>query len=101
MEEYMGKAQRRVTPIKSASTITSLEEKGRGQAEKDHSFRLLRITHHSATGEQSKETWENKKHTDAEMEPVEETKLDLLMLEGKHTKAPGKDETTFHSETNR
>eukprot|EP00957_Ditylum_brightwellii_P178547 13600585-Ditylum_brightwellii.AAC.1 len=35
------------------------------------------------------------------MEPVEETELDLLMLKGKHTKTPGKDETTLHSETNR
>eukprot|EP00957_Ditylum_brightwellii_P072064 5477891-Ditylum_brightwellii.AAC.1 len=63
MEErkYMGKVQRRVTPTKSASTITSLEEKGRGQAENNHR--------------------ENEKHTDAEMEPVEETEIDLLMLE--------------------
>eukprot|EP00957_Ditylum_brightwellii_P079171 6021342-Ditylum_brightwellii.AAC.1 len=65
----MGKAQRRVTPTKSASTITSLEEKGRGQAKNDHSFRALRITRHSATGEQSKDAWEHEKHTDAEMEP--------------------------------
>eukprot|EP00957_Ditylum_brightwellii_P113470 8651518-Ditylum_brightwellii.AAC.1 len=34
------------------------------------------------------------------MEPVEETELDALMLEGKQTKAPGKDEITFHSKTN-
>eukprot|EP00957_Ditylum_brightwellii_P005602 428735-Ditylum_brightwellii.AAC.1 len=71
MEErkYMGKAQRRVTPTKSVSTITSLEEKERGQAENNYSFRSLRITRHSATGEQFKDAWGNKNHTDAEMEP--------------------------------
>eukprot|EP00957_Ditylum_brightwellii_P189437 14419158-Ditylum_brightwellii.AAC.1 len=34
------------------------------------------------------------------MEPVEETELDLLTLEGKHSKAPGKNKITLHSETN-
>eukprot|EP00957_Ditylum_brightwellii_P081154 6173915-Ditylum_brightwellii.AAC.1 len=71
MEEskHMGKAQRRVTPVKSTSFITSSEQKGRRQAKNDHSLCLLRIKRHSATVEQSKEAWENEKHMDAEMEP--------------------------------
>eukprot|EP00957_Ditylum_brightwellii_P019718 1487906-Ditylum_brightwellii.AAC.1 len=86
----MGKAQRRVTPVKLASTITSSEKTGRRQAKNDHSLCSLRTKRHSATVEQSKEAWENKNHMDAEMEPAEETELDILMLEGKHTTAPGK-----------
>eukprot|EP00957_Ditylum_brightwellii_P085333 6491000-Ditylum_brightwellii.AAC.1 len=69
-------------------------QKGRRQAKKDISLRSLRIKRHSATIGRSNETWENDKHMDAEMEPVEETELDILMLEEKHTKAPKKRDNT-------
>eukprot|EP00957_Ditylum_brightwellii_P183837 14003356-Ditylum_brightwellii.AAC.1 len=91
----MGKAQRRVTPVKSAGSITSLVQKGRRQAEKDSSLSSLRIKHYSATIGRSNGAWENERHMDAEMEPVEETEMDIPMLEGKHTKAVGKNEITL------
>eukprot|EP00957_Ditylum_brightwellii_P171026 13019331-Ditylum_brightwellii.AAC.1 len=96
----MGKVQRRVTPTRSASTISSPAEKGRSQIKNAHSLRPLRIPRHSAIGEQLKNAGETNKHIDAEMKPVEETETDNLKSEGKQTKAPGKDETTSNSETN-
>eukprot|EP00957_Ditylum_brightwellii_P117926 8995122-Ditylum_brightwellii.AAC.1 len=65
----MEKAQRRVTPVKSAGSITSLVQKGRRQAKKDSSLSSLRIKHHSATVRRSNGAWENERHMDAEMEP--------------------------------
>eukprot|EP00957_Ditylum_brightwellii_P139139 10605917-Ditylum_brightwellii.AAC.1 len=77
-QKHMGKVQGQVTPTRSASTISSLEEKGRSQTKKAHSLRSLRIPRHSAIGEQFKNAGETNKHTDAEMEPVEETGSDNL-----------------------
>eukprot|EP00957_Ditylum_brightwellii_P192085 14622398-Ditylum_brightwellii.AAC.1 len=80
MEErkHMGTVQRQVTPNRSASTSSSFQEQGRGQVENAHSARSLRTTRHSATGNQFTDAGETNKHTDTEMEPVEETGSDLL-----------------------
>eukprot|EP00957_Ditylum_brightwellii_P085312 6488880-Ditylum_brightwellii.AAC.1 len=82
----MDKAQRSVTPVKSAGYHTSLVPIGRRQAEKDSSLCSLRIKRHGATVGRSNGAWGNKGQTDDEMESVEETELDLSMLEEQHKK---------------
>eukprot|EP00957_Ditylum_brightwellii_P132011 10065675-Ditylum_brightwellii.AAC.1 len=47
--KHIGKAQRRVTPVKSAEYNTGLVQKGRRQAKKDSSLRSLHIKRHGAT----------------------------------------------------
>eukprot|EP00957_Ditylum_brightwellii_P000268 20900-Ditylum_brightwellii.AAC.1 len=103
MEEskYMGKAQRRVIPVKSTGSITSLVQKGRRQAEKDSSLSSLCIKRHSATVRRSNGAWEKESHMDVEMETVEEKELDLSMPEEKHTKATEKNKITLQCGMNR
>eukprot|EP00957_Ditylum_brightwellii_P026093 1972530-Ditylum_brightwellii.AAC.2 len=55
----MDKAQRSVTPVKSAGYHTSLVPKGRRQAEKDSSLQSLRIKRHSATVGRPNKAWGN------------------------------------------
>eukprot|EP00957_Ditylum_brightwellii_P082454 6269243-Ditylum_brightwellii.AAC.1 len=75
--KHTDKEKRSVTPVKSAGYHISFATKGRRRADKDSSLSSLHIKHNGATEGQLGGAWEKEVQTDKEMEPVEETEIDL------------------------
>eukprot|EP00957_Ditylum_brightwellii_P185244 14105969-Ditylum_brightwellii.AAC.1 len=81
--KHREKETRGVTPVKSAGYHISFATKGKRRANKDSSLNLLWIEHNGATAGRPGGAWEKEDQTDEEMEPVEETEIDLVATQNR------------------